>query len=243
MHLRKLNRYVRVESGEFDAGWDGVCTGCVTLRADWEGRAHRFLRLIALNCGYLRLFQIFIFLAESRIRISEATQRTKGTKKPRIVASVACCRLLSDIRGGGRGRKLQEPTSKLPPSRGTLWRTSKLGGKGFSILLGNLQGVGKGRNNSRQIPTQSGNGKCNFIGEMEGGWEFPAFSRYRPLRVRNLECGVRNWGRIQRRGAKGKEETVKRRVRENVERGRRDCGRQMRKTLSLATRGLFSNCA
>ena len=62
-----------------------------------------------------------------------------------------------------------------------------IGGKGFSILLGNLQGVGKGRKNSQQIPTKNGNGKCGFIGEMEGGWEFPGFSRYRPLRVRNSD--------------------------------------------------------
>jgi hypothetical protein len=40
--------------------------------------------------------------------------------------------------------------------------------------------VGKRRKNSQQIPSKSGNGKCGFVGEMEGGWEFPAFSRGKP---------------------------------------------------------------
>jgi len=58
MHLRKMICYVRVESGEFEARVGGVCTGCVTRRADWEERAHRFLRL----------FQIFIFFPTGRVR-------------------------------------------------------------------------------------------------------------------------------------------------------------------------------
>ena len=53
------------------------------------------------------------------------------------------------------------------------------GGNGFSILLGKLHGVGNWRKNSQQIPAKSGNEKPDFVGEMEGGWEFPAFSRGR----------------------------------------------------------------
>jgi hypothetical protein len=71
MHLRTRICYVRVESGGFWARMGGVRTECVVRRADWEGRAQRFLRLIALNCGYLRLFQIYIFLSLRTAKIVE----------------------------------------------------------------------------------------------------------------------------------------------------------------------------
>ena len=70
------------------------------------------------------------------------------------------------------------------------------GGKGFSILLRKSLGVGKGWKNSQQIPSKSGNEKLDFVGEMEGGWEFPAFSRgERPVdEFAIADCGLQIMG-------------------------------------------------
>ena len=84
------------------------------LRAPWspieaervsEGRqrAHWFLRLIALNCAFLRLFQIFIFLSLRTAKMGKETKGTKGTKKPRLFA---CCRLLPAAVGFSRGGRV-----------------------------------------------------------------------------------------------------------------------------------------
>jgi hypothetical protein len=46
-------------------------------------------------------------------------------------------------------------------------------GRDFRFCWGNC----KGWENGGKIPIRSGKEKLDFVGEMEGGWEFPAFSR------------------------------------------------------------------
>jgi hypothetical protein len=61
---------------------------------------------------------------------------------------------------------------KFPAQVGKRW---EMVGTDFRFCSGN----GKGWENGEKIPTKSGKGKCGFVGEMEGWWEFPAFSRGR----------------------------------------------------------------
>jgi hypothetical protein len=88
MHLRTMICHVRAESGGFEARMGGVRTdGRCVLRAPSkypgqgacsEGRAHWFLRLIALNCAFLRLFQIYIFLSLRTAKMGEGNGSANG---------------------------------------------------------------------------------------------------------------------------------------------------------------------
>jgi hypothetical protein len=118
--------------------------------------------------------------------------------------ALVCECAAADPATAGHSRAPKEGTETAQRAR--LYAEVGNGGKGFSILLGNLQGVGKGRKNSQQIPTKSGNENPDFVGEMEGGWEFPAFSRGGPLQVRNLDPPSRRryGGQAAECGTKGK---------------------------------------
>jgi hypothetical protein len=130
------------------------------------------MHLDAHNCGFMDFYFLFWKVAKRE----ESFQRNVSTiKKARIVASVACCRLLSDFRGGGGKYEFASADCGLRiggtdmPSGCLAFQESEIvrrlchgrqqggkpvgiGGKGFSILLGNLQGVGI----SRLFPGEGG---------------------------------------------------------------------------------------
>jgi len=67
------------------------------------------------------------------------------------------------------------------------------GGKGFSILLRKSGGGGKW---AKKFPPEVGKESATLLGKWKGGGNFPLFPGGDPLRVRNSECGARNWGGI-----------------------------------------------
>jgi hypothetical protein len=122
--------------------------------------------------------------------MQSARRRIGGERKLKLAATGrGIAPLLNAARTAQRAIPTTTDTKRCVDAYG--W---EMVGTDLRFCSGNGKGWEKGEKIPSKFPAKVGTESAVLLGKWKGGGNFPAFPATDPLRVRNAEFGVRNWG-------------------------------------------------